>query len=44
LLQYRGWSDARTAVEPAVALAALFLGWAVSSRRAYIAEIEARAA
>jgi len=44
LLQYRGWSDARTAVEPAVALAALFLGWAVSSHRAYIAEIEARAA
>jgi signal transduction histidine kinase len=43
-LQYRGWSDARTAVEPAVALAALFLGWAVSSHRAYIAEIEARAA
>ena len=41
LLQYRGWSDARTAVEPAVALAALFLGWAVSSHRAYIAEIEA---
>jgi signal transduction histidine kinase len=44
LLQYRGWSDARTAVEPAVTLAALFLGWAVSSHRAYIAEIEARAA
>jgi signal transduction histidine kinase len=44
LLQYRGWSDARTAVEPAVALAALFLGWAVSSHRAYIAEIEWRAA
>lgn len=44
LLQYRGWSDARTAVEPALALAALFLGWAVSSRRAHIAEIEARAA
>jgi signal transduction histidine kinase len=44
LLQYRGWSDARTAVDPAVALAALFLGWAVSSHRAYIAEIEARAA
>jgi signal transduction histidine kinase len=44
LLQYRGWSDARTAVEPAVALAALFLGWAVSSHRAYIAEIETRAA
>jgi len=44
LFQYRGWSDARTAVEPAVALAALFLGWAVSSHRAYIAEIEARAA
>ncbi len=44
LLQYRGWSDARTAVEPALALAALFLGWAVSSRRAYVAEIEARAA
>jgi signal transduction histidine kinase len=43
LFQYRGWSDARTAVEPALALAALFLGWAVSSRRAYIAEIEARA-
>ena len=43
-LQYRGWSDARTAVDPAVALAALFLGWAVSSHRAYIAEIEARAA
>jgi len=43
-LQYRGWSDARTALEPALALAALFLGWAVSSRRAYIAEIEARAA
>ncbi|MGO9321276.1 MAG: sensor histidine kinase [Solirubrobacteraceae bacterium] len=44
LFQYRGWSDARTAVEPALALAALFLGWALSSRRAYIAEIEARAA
>ncbi len=43
-IQYRGWSDARTAVEPAVVLAALFLGWAVSSRRAYILEIEARAA
>jgi signal transduction histidine kinase len=44
LLQYRGWSDARTAVEPALALAALFLGWALASHRAYIAEIEARAA
>jgi signal transduction histidine kinase len=44
LLQYQGWSDARTAVEPALALAGLFLGWAVSNRRAYIAEIEARAA
>jgi signal transduction histidine kinase len=44
LLQYRGWSDARTAVEPALALAALFLGWAISSHRAYVAEIEARAA
>lgn len=44
LLQYRGWSDARTAAEPALALAALFLGWAVSSHRAYIAEIETRAA
>jgi signal transduction histidine kinase len=44
LLQYRGWSDARTALDPALALAALFLGWAVSSNRAYIAEIEARAA
>jgi signal transduction histidine kinase len=43
-IQYRGWSDARTAVEPAVALAALFLGWAVSSHRAYIAEMEFRAA
>jgi signal transduction histidine kinase len=43
LLQYRGWSDARTALEPALALAALFLGWAVSNRRAYVAEIEARA-
>jgi signal transduction histidine kinase len=43
LLQYRGWSDARTAVEPALALAALFLGWALVSHRAYIAEIEARA-
>jgi signal transduction histidine kinase len=43
LLQYRGWSDARTAVEPAVTLAALFLGWALASHRAYIAEIEARA-
>lgn len=43
-LQYRGWSDARTAVEPALVLAALFLGWAVSSRSAYVAEIEARAA
>lgn len=42
--QYRGWSDARTAVEPALVLAALFLGWAVSNRRAYVAEIEARAA
>jgi signal transduction histidine kinase len=44
LLQYRGWSDARTALEPALALAALFLGWAVSNRRAYVAEIAARAA
>lgn len=44
LLQYRGWSDARTAVEPALTLAALFLGWALSSHRAYVAEIEARAA
>jgi signal transduction histidine kinase len=44
LFQFRGWSDARTAVEPVLVLAALFLGWAVSSRRAYIAEIEARAA
>jgi signal transduction histidine kinase len=44
LLQYRGWSDARTAVEPAIALAALFLGWALASHRAYIAEIQARAA
>ncbi len=41
--QYRGWSDARTALEPALALAALFLGWEISSRRAYVAEIEARA-
>lgn len=40
--QYRGWSDARTAVEPAVVAAALFLGWAVSNRKAYVAEIEAR--
>ena len=44
LFQYRGWSDARTAVEPALTLGALFLGWAVSSRRAYVAAIEARAA
>ena len=44
LFQYRGWSDARTAVEPALSLAALFLGWALASHRAYIAEIEARAA
>ncbi len=44
LFQYRGWSDARTAVEPALALAALFLGWALASHRAYIAEIQARAA
>ncbi len=44
LLQYRGWSDARTAVEPALALAALFLGWALASHRAYVCEIEARAA
>ncbi len=44
MFQYRGWSDARTAVEPALALAALFLGWALASHRAYIAEIEARAA
>jgi signal transduction histidine kinase len=44
LFQYRGWSDARTAVEPAVALAALFLGWALASHRAYIAEIQTRAA
>jgi signal transduction histidine kinase len=42
--QYRGWSDARTAVEPALALAALFLGWEVSSRRAYVTEMEARVA
>ncbi|HZL47783.1 MAG TPA: sensor histidine kinase [Solirubrobacteraceae bacterium] len=44
LFQYRGWSDARTAVEPALVLAALFLGWSISGRKAYIAEIEARAA
>jgi signal transduction histidine kinase len=44
LFQYKGWSDARTAVEPALALAALFLGWALASHRAYIAEIQARAA
>lgn len=43
LLQYRGWSDARTVLEPALTLAALFLGWALSSQRAYITEIEARA-
>ena len=43
LLQYRGWSDARTAVEPALVLAALFLGWAVANRRAYVAEMQARA-
>ncbi len=42
-LQYRGWSDARTALDPALALAALFLGWALSNRRAYVAAIEARA-
>ena len=42
--QYRGWSDARTALEPALALAALFLGWEVRSHRAYVAEIEARVA
>jgi signal transduction histidine kinase len=42
LFQYKGWSDARTALEPALVLAALLGGWAVSSRRAYIAEIEAR--
>jgi signal transduction histidine kinase len=44
LLQYRGWSDARTAVEPALTMAALFLGWALASHRAYVAEIEDRAA
>jgi signal transduction histidine kinase len=44
LFQYRGWSDARTALEPALVLAALFLGWEFGSRRAYVAEIEARAA
>lgn len=43
LLQYRGWSDARTALEPALAMAALFLGWAISSRRAYVSAVEARA-
>ncbi len=43
LLQYKGWSDSRTAAEPAAVLAALFLGWAVSSERAYIASIKARA-
>jgi signal transduction histidine kinase len=43
LFQYRGWSDARTVLEPALAFAALFLGWELSSRRAYVAEIEARA-
>jgi signal transduction histidine kinase len=41
--QPSGWSDARTAAEPALVLAALFLGWAVSSHHAYIAEINARA-
>jgi signal transduction histidine kinase len=44
LIQLKGWSDARTAAEPALVVAALFLGWAVSGRRAYIAEIEDRAA
>jgi signal transduction histidine kinase len=43
VFQYRGWSDARTVLEPALAFAALFLGWELSSRRAYVAEIEARA-
>ncbi|MGD0980420.1 MAG: histidine kinase [Solirubrobacteraceae bacterium] len=44
LIQFKGWSDARTAAEPALVIAALFLGWAVSGRRAYIAEIKHRAA
>jgi len=44
LLQHKGWSDGRTAAEPALAVAALFLGWAVSGWRAYIAAIEERAA
>jgi signal transduction histidine kinase len=43
LIQAKGWSDARTAAEPALAVAALFLGWAVSGHRAYIAEIKDRA-
>jgi signal transduction histidine kinase len=44
LIQAKGWSDGRTAAEPALAVAALFLGWAVAGRRAYIAEIKDRAA
>jgi signal transduction histidine kinase len=44
LLQHKGWSDARTAAEPALVFMALFLGWALASHRAYIAEINERAA
>jgi signal transduction histidine kinase len=43
LLQRHGWSDGRTVAEPVLALAALFLGWAVRSHRDYITEIEDRA-
>jgi signal transduction histidine kinase len=44
LIQLKGWSDARTAAEPALVVASLFLGWAVSGRRAYVDEIKDRAA
>jgi signal transduction histidine kinase len=44
LIQAQGWSDARTSAEPALAIAALFLGWAVAGHRAYIEEIKDRAA
>ena len=44
LIQHKGWSDGRTAAEPALVLAALFLGWAVAARRAYVLETKDRAA
>jgi signal transduction histidine kinase len=43
-IQAKGWSDARTAAEPALVIAALFLGWAIAGRRAYNLEVRDRAA